>query len=158
MEKFNDNLKIFLISILIAGWGVDCSPSFANFPGFREGGNVPPVPPWSRYWRLMITYGLGRNIALLQTSLQSFNPLRRPDQTEKLATYYNRQFVIFWMRSLSVRQLKLISKMGCFGNIQLACIETRDLYYTRNLRIYFSVSCITICIFQYTKIYNYVFG
>ena len=43
MEKFNENLKIFLISILIAGWGVDCSPCFANFLGLK--GDVPPVPP-----------------------------------------------------------------------------------------------------------------
>ena len=42
MERFNE---IFLISILIAGWGVDCPPSFANFPGFGGGGNVPPDPP-----------------------------------------------------------------------------------------------------------------
>ena len=57
MEKFNENLKIFLISILIAGWGVDCSPSFANFPGFRGGGTFPRFPPpWSRYWIAHINY------------------------------------------------------------------------------------------------------
>ena len=48
LRKFNKNLErfneIFLISILIAGWGVNWSPSFANFPGFGGGGNVPPVP------------------------------------------------------------------------------------------------------------------
>ena len=42
MEKFNEKLKIFLISIIIAGWGVDCSPSFANFSGL---GDVPRFPP-----------------------------------------------------------------------------------------------------------------
>ena len=36
MEKFNENLKIVLISIIIADWGVDCSPSFANFLGLGE--------------------------------------------------------------------------------------------------------------------------
>ena len=36
-------MKIFLLSILIAGWDVDCSPFFENFPGW--GGDVPPVPP-----------------------------------------------------------------------------------------------------------------
>ena len=34
----------FLLSILIAGWGVGCFPSFANFLGFW-GGGVFPVPP-----------------------------------------------------------------------------------------------------------------
>ena len=43
MEKFNENLKIFLISIIIAGWGVDCSPSFANFSGLGE--TFPRFPP-----------------------------------------------------------------------------------------------------------------
>ena len=43
MEKYYENLKIFLQSILIAGWGVNCSPSFANFPGL--GGEVSPVSP-----------------------------------------------------------------------------------------------------------------
>ena len=45
MENFYENLKIFLISILIAGWGVDCSISFANFPDW--GGRS---PHWSRFW------------------------------------------------------------------------------------------------------------
>ena len=46
MEKFNENLKVFLLSILIVGWGVDCSQSFENFPGFRgEGGTFPRFPP-----------------------------------------------------------------------------------------------------------------
>ena len=43
MEKFNENLKIFLISIIIAGWSSDCSPSFANFSGLGE--TFPRFPP-----------------------------------------------------------------------------------------------------------------
>ena len=43
--------------------------------------------------RLMMAYGLGRNIALLQTSLYSFDHSLSfkfyADQTEKLATYIN---------------------------------------------------------------------
>ena len=41
--KFYENLNFLLVSILIAGWGVGCSSSFANFPGVGRG-DVPPVP------------------------------------------------------------------------------------------------------------------
>ena len=47
MEKFNENLNFLLLSILIAGWGVGCSSSFANFPGF--GGGRSPCSPWRRH-------------------------------------------------------------------------------------------------------------
>ena len=44
MEKFNENLTIFILSILIAGWGVDYSTLFATFPGFKGGGTFPRFP------------------------------------------------------------------------------------------------------------------
>ena len=44
MYNFNKNLN-FLLSILIAGLGVVCSPSFVNFSGFGGGGGR---PPWRR--------------------------------------------------------------------------------------------------------------
>ena len=34
-EKVNENWNLFLLLILIAGWGVGCFPFFANFSGFR---------------------------------------------------------------------------------------------------------------------------
>ena len=42
LEKLNENYNFLLLSIFIAGRGLGCSPSFANFPGFRGGGNLPP--------------------------------------------------------------------------------------------------------------------
>ena len=46
MKKFNENLKICLLWIFVAGWGLDCSLSFANFLGFGGGGGGgrSPVP------------------------------------------------------------------------------------------------------------------
>ena len=43
--KINENYNFSLLSILIAGWVLGCSPSFANFPGFRGGGEASPFPP-----------------------------------------------------------------------------------------------------------------
>ena len=36
LENFNTNPKKILISKIIANWGVESSPSFANFSGLRE--------------------------------------------------------------------------------------------------------------------------
>ena len=44
-EKLNKNYNFLLLSILIASWGLGCSPSFANFPGFRGGGEASSFPP-----------------------------------------------------------------------------------------------------------------
>ena len=44
-EKLNKNYNFLLLSILIDGWGLGCSPSYANFPGFLGGGELPPSPP-----------------------------------------------------------------------------------------------------------------
>ena len=35
LEKLNENYNILLLSIIISCWGLGCSLSFANFPGFR---------------------------------------------------------------------------------------------------------------------------
>ena len=43
LEKLNENYNFLLLSILIAGWGLGCSSSFANLPGF--GGGEFPLPP-----------------------------------------------------------------------------------------------------------------
>ena len=43
MEKFYRKFENF--PNINSHWGVDCSPSFANFPGFGGGGGVPPAPP-----------------------------------------------------------------------------------------------------------------
>ena len=43
MEKLNENYNFLLLSILIAGWSLGWSLSFANFPGFR--GEASPPPP-----------------------------------------------------------------------------------------------------------------
>ena len=40
--KLDETLNFILLSILIAGWGVGCSSSFANFSGFR--GEASPSP------------------------------------------------------------------------------------------------------------------
>ena len=48
-EKLNENYNFLLLSILIAGWGLGCSPSFASVPGFREG-EASPFPPRLRHW------------------------------------------------------------------------------------------------------------
>ena len=42
LEKLTENYNFLLLSILIAGWGLGCSPSFANFAGFR--GEASPFP------------------------------------------------------------------------------------------------------------------
>ena len=42
LEKLNENYNFLLLSILIAGRGLGCSSSFANFPGFR--GEASPFP------------------------------------------------------------------------------------------------------------------
>ena len=42
-EKLNDNYNFLLLSILIAGWNLGCSLSFAIIPGF--GGKLPFFPP-----------------------------------------------------------------------------------------------------------------
>ena len=44
ISKLNENYNFLLLSILIAGWGLSCSSSFANFPRFRGGGEL-PLPP-----------------------------------------------------------------------------------------------------------------
>ena len=44
-EKLNENYNFLLLSILIAGWGLGCSLSFAIVPGFREGGSFSLPPP-----------------------------------------------------------------------------------------------------------------
>ena len=44
LEKLNENYNFLLLSILIAGWGLGCFPSIANFPGFR-GVRASPFPP-----------------------------------------------------------------------------------------------------------------
>ena len=44
-EKLNENYNFLLLSILIAGWGLGCSPSFAIGPGFRGRGEASPFPP-----------------------------------------------------------------------------------------------------------------
>ena len=49
LGKFDESLNFLLLSILIAGWGVSCSPSFANFPGFRGEGSF-PLPPGNIYF------------------------------------------------------------------------------------------------------------
>ena len=41
-EKLNENYNFLLLSTLIAGWGLGCSPSFAIVPGFRGGGKLYP--------------------------------------------------------------------------------------------------------------------
>ena len=43
-EKLNENYNFLLLSILIAGWGLDSSPSFAIVPGFG-GGEASPLSP-----------------------------------------------------------------------------------------------------------------
>ena len=43
LEKLNENYNFLLLSILIAGWGLRCSLSFANFPGFQGGGRASPL-------------------------------------------------------------------------------------------------------------------
>ena len=42
-EKLNENYNFLLLFILIAGWDLGCSPSFAIVPGFW--GKLPPSPP-----------------------------------------------------------------------------------------------------------------
>ena len=42
LGKFDETLNSLLLSTLIACLGVSCSLSFANFPGFREMGKLPP--------------------------------------------------------------------------------------------------------------------
>ena len=42
--KINENLNFLLLSKLIAGLGMGCCSSYANFPGFW-GGDIPSVPP-----------------------------------------------------------------------------------------------------------------
>ena len=64
MEKLNENYNFLLLSILIAGWGLGCSSSFANFPVFRGGGEASPFHPWSRYWMRMLC-GPWRRVATL---------------------------------------------------------------------------------------------
>ena len=44
-EKLNENYNFLLLSILIAGWGLGCSLSFAIVPVFRGGGDLPLPPP-----------------------------------------------------------------------------------------------------------------
>ena len=44
LKKINENLHFLLVLILIAGWGLGCSLSFAIFPGFRGGGRFPCFP------------------------------------------------------------------------------------------------------------------
>ena len=41
-KKIDETINFLLLSILIAGWGEGCSPSFANFRGF--GGEASPFP------------------------------------------------------------------------------------------------------------------
>ena len=41
-EKLKENYNFLLLSTLIAGWDLNCSPSFAIVPGFR--GKVSPFP------------------------------------------------------------------------------------------------------------------
>ena len=51
-EKLNENYNFLLLYILIAGWGLGCSPSFALVPGlllfvFGGGGSFPFTPGYS---------------------------------------------------------------------------------------------------------------
>ena len=43
LEKLNENYNFLLPYILIAGWALGCSSSFANFSGF--GGEASPLSP-----------------------------------------------------------------------------------------------------------------
>ena len=63
--KFDEILNFLLLSILIACWGVSCSPSFANFPGFQGRWKLPPSP-WRRQWyKLIFIFFMGLFCAIL---------------------------------------------------------------------------------------------
>ena len=44
-ENLNESYNFLLLSIIIAGWGLGCSPSFAIVPGFRGKASPFPSPP-----------------------------------------------------------------------------------------------------------------
>ena len=59
MEKLNENYNVLLLSILIAGWGLGCSPFFAcKFSGVSGGGGSFPLPPWLRHCSYISTHSL----------------------------------------------------------------------------------------------------
>ena len=70
MEQFNENLKIFLISILIAGWGVDCSHPLQIFR-VSGGGSSPgsPLEPLLLFTEILVTVS---NLAINLTPLFHF--------------------------------------------------------------------------------------
>ena len=65
-EKLKENYNFLLLSILIAGWGLGCSSSFANFPEFGGGGSFPLSPlatplVWANKLKITITKTLAAN-------------------------------------------------------------------------------------------------